>query len=139
VMRGAKKRLETEATPDVLREWARPALVAAWEARDLDWLVARVLPQYQRPLEYAASIITKRGREGLLDVPRIIPSTIHAAKGGEADIVIIFPDVSQAGYLELYGSTEGRDAATRLGYVALTRAREELWLCQPVEAKVSMW
>ena len=139
VMRGAKKRLEEEATPDVLREWGKAELIFAWEGRDLDWLGGHVLPQYQKPLDYAATIIKRRGRGSLLDIPQIIPSTIHAAKGGEADVVIIFPDVSQAGYLELYGSTEGRDAAIRLGYVALTRAREELWLCQPVAAKASMW
>ena len=49
-------------------------------------------------------------------------------KGGEADVVFVFPDVSTSGAEEME-STEGRDAAIRLGYVAMTRAREELVLC----------
>ena len=138
VMRGAKKRIEETPELDVFFEWAGLPMIEAWKARDLRWLSGSVLPQYQRPLDYAAQIIARRGKDGLLDVPLVIPSTIHAAKGGEADVVVIFPDVSGAAMQEMW-SREGRDAATRLGYVALTRAREEVWLTEPLSQRASLW
>ncbi len=50
-------------------------------------------------------------------------------KGGQADVVYAFPDLSQAGWQEWCSSGEGRDAIFRLFYVAMTRSRESLVLC----------
>lgn len=54
--------------------------------------------------------------------PRVILGTVHSVKGGEADHVWIFPDLSPAAHQALR-TTEGQDSYLRLMYVALTRAR----------------
>lgn len=57
--------------------------------------------------------------------------TIHSVKGGEADVVVLFPDLSAAGMRQWVGPWEGRDAVIRCFYVGMTRARETLVICQP--------
>ena len=61
----------------------------------------------------------------------VVVGTIHSVKGGEADDVIIFPDISLAGQREVEASSDGRDAAIRQFYVGMTRARERLIICNP--------
>lgn len=56
---------------------------------------------------------------------RIRLSTIHASKGGEADNVVLFSDLTSAA---LYGNP---DDLHRLFYVGSTRARENLYLIDP--------
>lgn len=53
-------------------------------------------------------------------------STIHGAKGAEADNVILLTDVSPATYEQL-----DNDSEHRVWYVAVTRARKKLWIVQP--------
>lgn len=53
-------------------------------------------------------------------------STIHGAKGAEADNVVIIPDVSPATYENL-----DSDAERRVWYVGLTRTRKCLYLVEP--------
>lgn len=62
--------------------------------------------------------------------PNIIVGTIHSVKGGEADTVYLFPDLSQAGY-DGYSNPKTRDRALRQMYVGMTRARERLVICSP--------
>jgi superfamily I DNA/RNA helicase len=50
-------------------------------------------------------------------------------KGGEADVVFLYPDVSWAGKQEWDAVGPRRDSVRRLFYVAMTRAREGLYLC----------
>lgn len=136
-MRGGKKRLEEEPTVEQLRGWAKPEMVAAWEARDLDWLVAHCGKQYRYPLEYASALL-KRGLDPARE-PKVKVGTIHSVKGGEADVVIAIPDLSWAAIEEQVAKGQpARDAAVRLGYVALSRAREELVLCSPISER-SLW
>lgn len=59
--------------------------------------------------------------------PRITVGTIHSVKGGEADNVYIFPDISTAGLNDYLGP--GSDRVYRLFYVGVTRARKNLFLC----------
>lgn len=62
--------------------------------------------------------------------PRIYVGTIHSFKGGEADTVVVFPDLSFTAYQAwICPGTEGRDAIVRAYYVAFTRARRKLVLC----------
>ena len=56
----------------------------------------------------------------------------NSVKGGEADVVFIFPDLSAAGSREWTGTQEQRAGIIRLFYVGMTRARESLVLCRPV-------
>ena len=57
--------------------------------------------------------------------PKIIVGTIHSVKGGESDIVHIFPDLSLAGYTDMRNNP---DRIHRLFYVAVTRARRSVVL-----------
>lgn len=57
-----------------------------------------------------------------------IIGTIHSVKGGEADKVYVFPDLSPSGMREM---TTNKDSIIRMFYVACTRARESLFLCDP--------
>jgi superfamily I DNA/RNA helicase len=77
-------------------------------------------------------IILKRGLNRLVDRPQVIIGTIHSVKGGEADVVYLFPDLSRAADYEWqrYG-TENQDAIIRQFYVAMTRARLKLVICRP--------
>ena len=70
--------------------------------------------------------------------PWIIVGTIHSVKGGEADDVVLFPDLSPAGYSE-YMSTENRDRILRLFYVGMTRARDRLVLCERSAPRAVDW
>ena len=60
--------------------------------------------------------------------PRIKVSTIHSMKGGEADNIIVIPDLSYAAYKEyqINPATEHR-----VFYVAVTRAKQSLHLLYP--------
>lgn len=69
----------------------------------------------------------KRG-EPLLKKPRITISTIHAAKGGEADHVLLASDVS---YRSFVNAQSDPDSEARVFYVAVTRCRESLNILTP--------
>jgi DNA helicase-2/ATP-dependent DNA helicase PcrA len=76
--------------------------------------------------------LRQRG-EKLLGPARIKISTIHGVKGGEADNVLLMTDVSPAAYKSMTNSDrEGAaDDESRLFYVGVTRARENLHLLTP--------
>lgn len=66
---------------------------------------------------------------GKLDVkPNIRLSTIHGAKGGEADHVLLVTDMAATVYESLYSSN---DDEHRVWYVAITRAKQSLGLLRP--------
>ena len=73
----------------------------------------------------------RRG-EKITKEPRIKISTIHAAKGGEADNVILLTDISSRVY-KSYQSNP--DDESRVFYVGLTRAKENLFLIEPQTQK----
>lgn len=81
---------------------------------------------------YPARVAERRGVEALARRPRIVVGTIHSVKGGQADRVIVAPDLSPAGW-ESWRSAgwNGRDSVLRTFYVAVTRAREELRILAP--------
>jgi superfamily I DNA/RNA helicase len=70
--------------------------------------------------------------------PWVIVGTIHSVKGGEADTVALFPDLSPAGYAE-YASSAHRDRIIRLFYVGMTRARDRLELCERSSPRAVDW
>lgn len=62
--------------------------------------------------------------------PRIRLATIHGSKGGEADHVVLMPDMARRTYEEMRGQPEDE---ARVWYVASTRARRRLTLIKPVD------
>ena len=67
-------------------------------------------------------------KENIFREPRIILSTIHGAKGGEADNVLLFPDITKSA---LDYSDCDADELHRLFYVAVTRAKKALYILEP--------
>ena len=103
---------------------------------DLGWLQMNLLETYRKPIGYACNILEARGPSALKSQPQVIIGTIHSVKGGEADIVVLFPDLSPAGYQEWSTPGEPRDAVRRMFYVGMTRAKEELYWAQPMGASI---
>jgi superfamily I DNA/RNA helicase len=66
----------------------------------------------------------------LLEDPGVVVGTIHSVKGGQADVVYLFPDLSRAGNAQYDVAGVFRDSVIRLFYVGATRARETLYICQ---------
>ena len=77
----------------------------------------------------------KRG-ESLIKAPRIRLSTIHGAKGGEADNVVVYSDMSAQCY---QGLTDTPDDELRVFYVAATRAKINLYIVEPQTQNAFNW
>ena len=67
-------------------------------------------------------------KEKFSQTPRIILSTIHGAKGGEADNVLILPDITKSA---MDNNDLDPDELHRLFYVAVTRAKKSLHILEP--------
>jgi superfamily I DNA/RNA helicase len=76
--------------------------------------------------EYYIALL--RRKEKLTIEPRIHISTIHSVKGGEADNVVVYPELS---YKTYKGYFEKPDAEHRVFYVAVTRAKKRLYILSP--------
>jgi len=70
----------------------------------------------------------KRNGETLNKEPRIKLSTIHSAKGGEEDNVVLLTDLT---YNTKKSYDKNQDDETRLFYVGATRTREHLHIIRP--------
>ena len=66
--------------------------------------------------------------EKLNEKPRIELSTIHGAKGGEAENVVLLTDLTQN---TMKGYERDPDDENRLFYVAATRTKENLHIIEP--------
>lgn len=84
--------------------------------------------------KYVKMVVDKYGLEV---EPEIIIGTIHSVKGGEADDVLLFPDLSVAGNREYLG--KARDGMIRLFYVGMTRAKNRLILGEPSSNNTVNW
>ena len=96
---------------------------------NLDWWFASMRPTEAKAYAYYAAIIKRSGQRALVEKPRTWIGTIHSVKGGESDNVILFPDLSPAADKEYWGPYP--DPTVRLFYVAMTRARRDLIICDP--------
>lgn len=112
--------------------------VGGWDAEhahaahkaDLKWWLSRLPEKVRDRYGYFVEIIRRKSARDLLAIPRLWIGTAHSFKGGEADNVILFPDLSLAGYnLFRYTTPAGRAQVARLFYVAMTRAKQRLYLC----------
>jgi superfamily I DNA/RNA helicase len=122
-----------ERLDEVFEPAALDSLMAAWEGdyRDLlAWWGTRVTTDLAERVKYPLGIVSRRGPQALLETPQVVVGTIHSVKGGQADVVYVFPDLSQAGDAQYARGGPPRDSVIRLFYVGLTRAFERLYLCQ---------
>jgi DNA helicase-2/ATP-dependent DNA helicase PcrA len=73
-------------------------------------------------------IAARRMGESLLKNPRIKISTIHGAKGGESENVILYTDISKRTYDAMMNNY---DDEARVFYVGITRTLKNLFIIQP--------
>jgi len=66
--------------------------------------------------------------------PRITVSTIHGSKGGESENVVVFTDLSPSADDAM---SEGNDDLHRVFYVAVTRAKENLFIVESEDSNRS--
>lgn len=70
----------------------------------------------------------RSNKESLTEAGRVVISTIHGVKGGEADNVLLMSDVSKK---VLDGMNEDFDAEQRVWYVGVSRAKHHLRILAP--------
>jgi len=99
--------------------------------RIVAWWSDRLLGTKVKAARYPLKVAEVHGARALTAPPRLYVGTIHSFKGSEADVVILFPDLSPSGMRAWDSKGEPRDSVIRLFYVGLTRARETLILCDP--------
>lgn len=138
---GAKKVIEeTEkdryVTEEDLAQWfeanALDSMLLSLEAGPVTaskWWMSRVLDKSRGPAEFATRVIEARGVVGLEEKPRLVIGTVHSVKGAGADAVILLPDVTRTWAEDWMNGGEDRDSLIRLFYVGMTRAIEELIVC----------
>ncbi len=142
--RGSKKALAdydpeevaTLSAKGILMQCFEPAalesLAAAWDAGYLallQWWRERLTADAFKRAQFPADVAAKHGPRGLTEMPKVVVGTIHSVKGGEADVVYLFPDLSQAAAAQYESRGPARDSVTRVFYVGITRAREALNIC----------
>jgi superfamily I DNA/RNA helicase len=141
--RGAKKALRAASITrkadlrylDQLFEGgALDSLVDAWEGdrrKLLRWWRDRLTADGLARAAFPLEIAWKHGAGALMESPKVVVGTIHSVKGGEADVVYLFPDLSRAGDGQYQQMGPPRDSVMRLFYVGMTRARHTLYISQP--------
>lgn len=118
-------------TADLDRWFADQSIGQHAASGDLAPLRRYALKSYDKPLSYALNIAEANGMESLKKRPQTLIGTVHSVKGGEADIVVLFPDLSPAGYREWMTPGEAKDSVRRCFYVGMTRAKEALYWAHP--------
>lgn len=139
---GAKRRLTAydarqpvapETLDEIFEAGALDSLLEAYEGDYralLAWWRGQMNPDFRKRTEFPSEIARQRGPQALAEQPRVVVGTIHSVKGGQADVVYLFPDLSQAGEAHYRRDGPPRDSVIRLFYVGATRAREALYICQ---------
>ena len=123
--------LSWEAIQTLLPEEAIDAALSG----DAEWLRERLNKARRQPAAFPLEVIRRRGTDHLRNDPLLIPGTVNSLKGGEADVVYLFPDLSRSGLEQWHGTAQERAAIFRLFYVGMTRARETLIICQPSDSE----
>jgi len=116
-------------TPEMIDKYFKPDsdpyMMYNVEAGDTEWYRSHL--RSGANLDYAARVLQAQGASALFEAPQIQIGTIHSVKGGEADVVYLFPDISYQGR-NANLTREGANATIRQFYVGMTRAKETLIL-----------
>jgi superfamily I DNA/RNA helicase len=102
----------------------------------LSWFLGALPSSKRKAYEFPARCVSM-GRSVQVADPMVTVGTIHSVKGGEADSVYLFPDLSTTGARGYYGRQEDKDAVTRLMYVGATRAKQKLTLVGAYNAQLA--
>lgn len=94
-------------------------------SQDQTWMDVMTLMGYELR-EYIRAMLRKG--ENLLAEPRVKIATIHMSKGGEADNVILIPDMSRKTMIHYL---DNPDPELRVWYVGATRAKNNLHIVSP--------
>lgn len=71
--------------------------------------------------------------------PRVRLSTIHSAKGGEADQVVLMKEIAARTHFEMSKSSAKEDEERRVWYVGATRAKQSLTLVDAKTPRSCPW
>ena len=115
---------------DIAELGGTPKLVQALQNHDVSILGGYGFTATDR--EYYYRVHERFGSEAFEERPKVTLGTIHSVKGREADIVAIWPNITE----KIWGHAlfpEGREAERRVWYVGITRAKKELWLMEPLK------
>lgn len=114
------KRILEKAMPD--SRWTLDQLRELGLSATGHWYDALTkIPSYDA--QYIRAILRHHGNDGLFKKPKIRVSTIHAAKGAQADHVVLLTDMTRRVQRGLY---ENPDDERRVWYVGVTRAKQIL-------------
>jgi superfamily I DNA/RNA helicase len=97
---------------------------------DYNFLSTNIMKGKYKLAEFLFSTYKQGGVEALTETPKVIVGTIHSVKGGEAENVILSPDLSNAGYRN-FQDYDMIDTVIRMFYVAMTRTSNKLLIAQP--------
>src|ERR1035441_4446330 len=131
--RDGSRPVSRERLQAIFETWAFESLMAARDGDNrtlLDWWRTRVSADFRTRVQFPAEVAARSGPQALLDTPKVVVGTIHSVKGGQADVVYLFPDLSQAGDAHYQRFGPSRNSVIRVFYVGITRARETLYICQ---------
>ena len=101
------------------------ALAGGWNAI-ARWMDRYILPSKRSSITYPLAVLRRNPEQRS---PRVWVGTVHSVKGGEADAVVLWPDLSRAG-MEQWVARD-RDSIVHTVYVGMTRARRTLMLGAP--------
>jgi superfamily I DNA/RNA helicase len=106
--------------------------------RLIEWLTKHLKSSKAQAASYPLRVIREYGGAILQEPPRLFVGTIHSFKGGEADSVYLFSDISRAAGIEWNDSAEHRDNVVRTFYVGFTRAKDRLVVCSPADPALAI-
>lgn len=101
---------------------------------NLEWYRDHVIGSRQKAFTYPVQVVqnyapgdSSRAQKiaALTGKPRVIVGTCHSVKGGEADNVLVYPNISWAAK---QGFDDSPDPVIRQFYVGMTRAKKALYL-----------
>ena len=108
---------------------------------DVEWYRDHVVPSKRKPFTYPAQVVlnyapgvvgTAQRVQALTDKPNVIVGTCHSVKGGEADNVMLYPNISWAASRQF---KDDPDSVIRQFYVGMTRAKKALHLGEAIRGR----
>lgn len=130
---------DARSTLAKMQEWFNPTAYYAVMDADLEWYLDQLQDSKKQRYQFPAAVVRKHGVAALTRKPCVTVGTIHSVKGGEADVVILFPTVPPSAAEAWRCTRAGRDAVVRQMYVGMTRAKETLILAESPPTQPRYW